>query len=262
LRRVPGQLRHVAVAGPAGARRGADGAVSWTPQELMTVSASRLLRDHRAVFAGVGVPLLASVLAKRRHAPDLTIVGGRLPLSTNEMRAARHATMLTPITDVFLLAQRGFLHYGFLGAAQIDAHGNINTSFIGPVGRPRVRLPGTGGANDIASLCNEVLVVPAHEPRRFVERVDFVTSPGHLGGGDARDKAGLGSQGPSTVVTDLALLDFAPGSRRMRLRGLQPGVTVKDVRAHTGFELLVHPEVYELEPPATTDLEILRELDR
>jgi glutaconate CoA-transferase, subunit B len=245
--------------------------VSWTPQELMTVSASRLLADHRVVFAGVGVPLLASVLAKQQHAPDLTIVleggiigprmlAGKLPISTNEMRAARHASMLTAITDVFLLAQRGFLDYGFLGAAQIDMHGNINTSFIGSVERPRVRLPGTGGANDIASLCNEVLVVTAHEPRRFVERVDFVTSPGHLGGGDARDKAGLVSQGPSTVVTDLALLDFEPRSRRMRLRALQPGVTVEDVRAHTGFELLVHPEVAELEPPATADLEILRGL--
>jgi len=246
--------------------------VSWTPQELMTVSAGRLLRDHRVVFAGVGVPLLASVLAKQRHAPDLTIVleggiigprmlAGRLPISTNEMRAARHAPMLTAITDVFLLAQRGFLHYGFLGAAQIDMHGNINTSVIGPVERPRVRLPGTGGANDIASLCNEVLVVTPHEPRRFVERVDFVTSPGHLGGGDAREKAGLVSRGPSTVVTDLALLDFEPESRRMRLRALQPGVTVEDVRASTGFELPVHPEVCELEPPAIPDLEILRELD-
>jgi glutaconate CoA-transferase, subunit B len=246
--------------------------VSWTRQELMTVSASRLLADHRMVFAGVGVPLLASVLAKQRHAPDLTIVleggiigprvlAGKLPISTNEMRAARHATMLTAITDVFLLAQRGFLHYGFLGAAQIDVHGNINTSIIGPVQRPRVRLPGTGGANDIASLCNEVLVVTAHEPRRFVERVDFVTSPGHLGGGDAREKAGLISRGPSTVVTDLALLDFDPDSGRMRLCALQPGVTVRDVRAHTGFELLTHPEVYELEPPAISDLEILRELE-
>ena len=246
--------------------------MSWTAQELMTVSASRLLHDHRAVFAGVGVPLLASVLAKRRHAPDLTIVleggiigprmlAGRLPISTNEMRAAHHATMLTAITDVFLLAQRGLLHYGFLGAAQIDMHGNINTSVIGPVGRPRVRLPGTGGANDIASLCTEVLVVTPHEPRRFVERVDFVTSPGHLSGGDAREKAGLISRGPTLVVTDLALLDFEPHSRRMRLRGLQPGVTVEDVRAHTGFELPVHPEVHELEPPAATDLELLRELD-
>ena len=137
----------------------------------MTVSASRLLEDHRVVFAGVGVPLLASVLAKRLHAPDLTIVleggiigprmlAGKLPISTNEMRAARHATMLTPIIDVFLFAQRGFLHYGFLGAAQIDPYGNVNTSFIGPVGRPRVRLPGTGGANDIVSLCNEVLWSP------------------------------------------------------------------------------------------------------
>jgi len=104
-------------------------------------------------------------------------------------------------------------------------------------------------------------VVTAHEPRRFVERVDFVTSPGHLGGGDAREKAGLVSRGPSTVVTDLALLDFDPDSGRMRLCALQPGVTVQDVRAHTGFELLAHPEVYELEPPAISDLEILRELE-
>jgi glutaconate CoA-transferase, subunit B len=245
--------------------------VSWTSQELMTVAASRLLQDHRVVFAGVGVPLLASVLAKQRHAPDLTIVleggiigphmlAGRLPISTNEMRAARHASMLTAITDVFLLAQRGFLHYGLLGAAQIDMHGNLNTSIIGPARRPRVRLPGTGGANDIASLCNEVLVVTAHEPRRFVKRVDFVTSPGHLGGGDAREKAGLVGRGPSAVVTGLALLDFEPQSRRMRLRGLQPGVTVDQVRAHTGFELLLHPRVDELEPPTVTDLEILREL--
>jgi glutaconate CoA-transferase subunit B len=247
--------------------------VSWTAQELMTVSASRLLEDHRVVFAGVGVPLLASVLAKRRQAPELTIVleggiigpsmlEGKLPISTNEMRAARHAAMLTAIADVFLLAQRGFLHYGFLGAAQIDMYGNMNTSVIGPVERPRVRLPGTGGANDIASLCNEVLVVTAHEQRRFVERVDFVTSPGHLGGGgDAREKAGLISRGPSTVVTDLALLDFEPERRRMRLRALQPGVSVTDVRAHTGFELLVHPEVGELPPPEAEELRILRELD-
>jgi len=246
--------------------------VSWPPQALLTVSASRLLRDHRVVFAGVGVPLLASVLAKGRHAPDLTIVleggiigprmlAGKLPVSTNEMRAARHAAMLTAIADVFLLAQRGCLHYGFLGAAQIDMYGNINTSVIGPVERPRVRLPGTGGANDIASLCNEVLVVTAHEPRRFVERVDFLTSPGHLGGGDDREKAGLVSRGPSTVVTDLALLDFEPESKRMRLCALQPGVTVEDVRTHTGFELLVHPEVCELQPPARAELDILRELD-
>jgi glutaconate CoA-transferase subunit B len=212
------------------------------------------------------------VLAKQRQAPDLTIVleggiigptmlAGKLPISTNEMRAARRAAMLTAIVDVFLLAQRGFLDYGFLGAAQIDMHGNINTSVIGPVERPRVRLPGTGGANDIASLCNEVLVVTAHEARRFVGRVDFVTSPGHLGGGDAREKAGLISRGPTTVVTDLALLDFEPESKRMRLRAVQPGVSVEEVRARTGFELLVHPAVGELSPPAPEELRILRELN-
>jgi len=245
---------------------------SFAPQELMAVSASRLLRDHRVVFAGVGLPLLASILAKRQQAPALTIVleggiigpamlPGRLPISTNEMRAARHATMLTPITEIFLLAQRGCFHYGFLGAAQIDMFGNINTSVIGPAERPQVRLPGSGGANDIASLCNEVLVVTTHEPRRFVERVDFITSPGHLSGGDARAKAGLRAAGPSTVVTNLALLDFEPASKRMRLRALQPGVTAAQVQASTGFELLVHPEVRELAPPSAEDLEILHELE-
>jgi len=238
----------------------------------MTVSASRLLRDHRVVFAGVGLPLLASIVAKRRHAPELTVVleggiigpgilPGRLPISTNEMRAAHQATMLTSISEIFLLAQRGFFHYGFLGAAQIDMFGNINTSVIGPAAHPKVRLPGSGGANDIASLCDEVLVVTTHERRRFVERVDFVTSPGHLSGGDARAKAGLRAAGPSMVVTDLALLDFEPDSKRMRLRALQPGVTAERVQAATGFELLVHPEVRELEPPSTEDLVILYELE-
>jgi glutaconate CoA-transferase subunit B len=245
--------------------------VSWTTQELMTVSASRLLHDQRVVFAGVGTPLLASVLAKRQHAPNLTVVleggiigpqmvPGRLPISTNEMRAARRATMLTNITDVFLFAQRGFFHYGFLGAAQIDMHGNINTSMIGPPECPKVRLPGSGGANDIISLCNEVFVVTTHEPRRFVERVDFVTSPGYLSGGNARLEAGLISAGPSTVVTDLALLDFEPVSKRMRLVALQPGVSVAEVRERTGFELLVHPEVAELQPPSQAELEVLREV--
>ena len=148
-----------------------------TPEEIMTVAAARLLADHRVVFAGIGVPLVASALAKRRHAPNLTIVleggivgttlrPGRLPSSTNEMRAADGAEMLTDITDIFLLAQRGFFDYGFLGVAQIDPYGNINTSVIGTAENPKVRLPGSGGANDLASLSNQTLVVTAHEPRR------------------------------------------------------------------------------------------------
>src|SRR5580698_5293945 len=213
-----------------------------TPEEVMAVTASRLLADDRVVFAGVGMPLLASALARRRQAPNLTVVleggiigthllPGHLPVSTNEMRAAFGAEMLTDVTDIFLFAQRGYFDYGFLGAAQVDMYGNINTSVIGTMERPKVRLPGSGGANDIISLCNEVLIVTQHEPRRFVERVDFITSPGYLSGGDSRARAGLLTGRLGAVVTDLALLDFEPASRRMRLRALQPGVTVSQVRA-------------------------------
>ena len=242
-----------------------------TAEELMAVTASRLLADHKVVFAGVGMPLLASAVARHRQAPHLTIVleggiigttllPGKLPISTNEMRAAYGAQMLTDITDIFLYAQRGYFDYGFLGAAQVDMFGNINTSVIGSIERPRVRLPGSGGANDIISLCNEVLIVTQHEPRRFVERVDFITSPGYLSGGDSRARAGLACGRLGAVVTDLALLDFEPGSRRMRLRGLQAGVTVGQVRGQTGFDLLVGDDIEELVPPSADELAIYREL--
>jgi glutaconate CoA-transferase subunit B len=240
-------------------------------EELMAITASRLLADHKVVFAGVGMPLLASAVARHTRAPHLTIVleggiigtsllPGKLPVSTNEMRAAYGARMLTDITDIFLYAQRGYFDYGFLGAAQVDMYGNINTSVIGSIERPRVRLPGSGGANDIISLCNEVLIVTQHEPRRFVERVDFITSPGYLSGGDSRARAGLARGRLGAVVTDLALLDFEPASRRMRLRGLQPGVTVGQVREQTGFDLLVGDDIEELAPPSAEELAIYREL--
>ena len=237
----------------------------------MAVSASRLLSDHSVVFAGVGMPLVAAGLALRRQAPHLTIVieggiigahlyPGALPVSTNEMRAAFGAQMLTDVTDIFLLAERGFFDYGFLGVAQVDMFGNINTSIIGDRYKPTVRLPGTGGANDIISLCNETYIVTAHEPRRFVERVDFVTSPGYLSGGRSREEAGLVRGRLGGVVTDLAFMDFDDDTRRMRLRALQPGVSVDDVTERTGFELLVADELPVLEPPSPEELESYREL--
>ncbi len=157
-----------------------------TASELLAVMGARELRGQHTVFAGVGAPMMASVLAQRLHAPDLTIVveggivgpqwkPGWLPISTNEMRAAYRAQMLPGITDALLLAQRGFLDVGFLGGAQIDRYGNLNTSAIGGYARPKVRLPGSGGANDIISLCRSVIILTVHEPRRFVEAVDFVT---------------------------------------------------------------------------------------
>ena len=242
-----------------------------TSEELMTVSASRLLCDNRVVFAGVGAPLVASAIARRRQAPNLTIVleggiigtqlrAGQLPVSTNEMRAAYGATMFADITDIFLYAQRGFFDYGFLGAAQVDRYGNINTSFIGDPAAPKVRLPGSGGANDIISLCNEVFIVTAHERRRFVDKVDFITSPGYLSGGESRHNAGLRFGRVRYVVTDLGLFDFEPETHRMRLRSLQPGVTVEAVKEATGFPLLLADEISELEPPTSAELRVLREL--
>jgi len=239
----------------------------------MTVATCRLLDDHKVVFAGVGAPLLASVLAQQLHAPHLTVVleggivgprmvPGRLPISTNEMRAAHGASMLTGIIDVFLYAQRGFFNYGVVGAAQIDMFENVNTSVIGPRERPRVRLPGGGGANDIVSSCRDVFVVTKHERRRFVERVDFITSPGYLSGGRSREEAGLILARPVWVVTDLAQMGFDAESRRMTLEALQSGVTVRDVVDNTGFELLMGADVRELAPPTVEELEVLRNLER
>lgn len=244
-----------------------------TPAELLAVVGSRQLRDDTTVFAGVGVPLLAAALAQQRQAPRLTMVieggiigpqirPGRLPISTNEMRAAHRAQMLPGITDTFLFAQRGFLDYGFMGGAQIDQYGNINASVIGAdYWTPKVRLPGTGGANDIASLCREVIVLTAHEKRRFVPRVDFVTSPAWLDGNGSRRSAGLLFGGVSRVVTTLGIFGFDPDSRRMRVEALHPGVALDRVRAETGFPLLAAADIGVTEPPTADELDMLRALD-
>ena len=247
--------------------------MSVTPSELLAVIGSRQLKDDTTVFAGVGVPLLAAALAHQRHAPKLTMVieggiigpqirPGRLPISPNEMRAAHRAQMLPGITDTFLFAQRGFLDYGFMGGAQIDQYGNVNTSVLGTdYWKPKVRLPGTGGANDIASLCREVIIVTTHERRRFVPKVDFVTSPAWLDGGDTRRRAGLFFGGVSRVVSTLGIFGFDPATRRMRVDALHPGVTRAQVQEHTGFPLLDAPEITETAPPTADELEMLRALD-
>jgi glutaconate CoA-transferase subunit B len=243
-----------------------------TANELLAVLGARELSDHQTVFTGVGAPMMASVLAQRLHAPRLTmvieggIVGpqwrpGWLPISTNEMRAAYHAQMLPGITDAFLLAQRGFLDVGFIGGAQIDQWGNLNTSAIGGYERPKVRLPGSGGANDIISLCRSVIILTVHEKRRFIPKVDFITSPGHVAGGDSRERSGLLFGGVRRVVTTLGLFDFEPTSRRMRLEAVHPGVTVEQVRDLTPFDLLVAESVATTAPPTANELGILRSLD-
>src|SRR5215510_7771411 len=241
--------------------------------ELLAVMGSRELKDNSTVFAGVGAPMLASGLAQRTHAPRLTMVveggvvgptwkPGELPISTNEMRAGYRAQMLPAITDIFLFAQRGFLDVGFIGGAQIDQYGNLNTSAIGgSYDKPAVRLPGSGGANDIISLCREVMILTIHEKRRFTERVDFVTSPGYLDGGDSRRRHGLLFGGVSRVITTLGVFGFEAKSRRMQLLALHPGCTVEQVHANTGFDVLVSDALTTTEPPTDKELDILRMLD-
>ncbi|MGH7191323.1 MAG: CoA-transferase subunit beta [Acetobacteraceae bacterium] len=242
-----------------------------TTAELLSVMASRALADGQIVFAGVGVPLLAATLAQRLHAPGLTIlfeggvigpfiVAGDLPPSTNEQRCTRRANMILPITDVLLLLQRGFVDVGFLGGAEIDRYGNINTSFIGDPDHPKTRLPGTGGGNDIASLAH-VIVAMKHEKRRFVEKVQFVTSPGYLAGGTSRSAAGLLAGGPKIIITDLAELGFEPDTRRMRIEALHPGVSIDEVKANTGFAIDPAPDMRLTEPPTDQELAMLRALD-
>jgi glutaconate CoA-transferase subunit B len=243
----------------------------YTASELLAVISARLLRDGQVVFAGVGIPLLAATLAQRRHAPGLTIlfeggtVGafvepGKLPPSTNEQRCTRRANMVLGSTDVLLLLQRGYVDVGFMGGAQIDQYGNLNSSSIGELGRPVTRLPGTGGGNDIASL-TQMIVAMKHEKRRFVSRVDFITSPGFLSGEDSRRAAGLTAGGTFRVVTDLGLLGFDERSHRMKLLALHPGVTADQVQDNTGFPLLVEADLPTTDPPTANELAVLRHLD-
>ena len=169
--------------------------------------------------------------------------------------------MLLSITDVLLLQQRGYVDYGFLGGAQIDQYGNLNSSFIGDPDNPKVRLPGTGGANPIASLASKILVAMHHERKRFVEKVDFITAPGYLQGGDSREKAGLTEGGVYQVITHLGIFGFDKTTRRMQLQALHPGASVENVKERTGFEMLIPEDLSYTDPPTEEELRILRELD-
>ena len=165
------------------------------------------------------------------------------------------------ITDMFLYQQRGFLDYGLLGAAQIDKFGNINTSLIGSIENPKVRLPGSGGANDIASSATRVIISVIHEKRRFVEKVDFVTSPGFLSGGDSRRNTGLLFGGPYKVVTDLGILGFDPTTKRLKLEAVHKGIDTQQVLENTGFDLPIAEALETTNPPTTHELKVLRAID-
>jgi len=243
----------------------------YKPIELLAYVASGLLEDKKSVFVGTGLPMIAAMLAQRTHAPGLLIVfeaGGIgpqvpvLPISVGDSRTFYRAVAASSMHDVMSASQSGYLDYGFLGAAQIDPYGNLNTTVIGDWGNPRVRLPGSGGANDVGSLCWRTIIVMRQDQRRFVERLDFLTTPGYLDGPGARERAGLpAGSGPHRLITQLGLYGFDEESRRMKLLATHPGITIDDVQASSSFELIIPDDVGTTEPPPPEVRRILGEID-
>jgi glutaconate CoA-transferase subunit B len=247
--------------------------MEYTPSELMIVCSARALAGERVVFVGVGLPNIACNLARHTVAPELELVyesgvfgarPARLPLSIGDPTLVSGATSVCPMADLFMnYLQGGRVEVAFLGAAQIDRFGNINTTVIGDYSRPKVRLPGSGGACEIAIHARKVFLIVRLSKRTFVERLDFCTSAGHLSGrAGERVALGMPGSGPQLVVTDKAILRFDAASGEMMLTSVHPGVTVEQVRAEVGWPLKVAADVKTTEPPTAAELHIIRtELD-
>ena len=244
--------------------------MSYSSSELMTVNAARLLRDGDVVFVGVGLPNLACNLARRTHAPNLTmiyeagVIGAqpeRLPLSIGDPSLVSGAAVVCSMYEIFAFyLQRGLVDVGFLGGAQIDRYGNVNATVIGPYNNPKVRLPGSGGSAEIAAWANRTYLITPHQKRRFPAKCDFVTGAGFLGGGPARKQTGVRGGGPQAVVTDIGILE--PDSNgELILTALHPDKTTTEARANTGWPLKTAAPVRATAPPTPDELALLRELD-
>src|SRR5881296_861373 len=242
----------------------------YSSMELMICCAARSLENGRTVAVGTGAPCAAAMLAQRTTAPHLVIffeAGGVapqlpvMPISVGDSRAFYRGLMATSMADIMETCQRGMMDYTFLGGAQIDAYGNLNSTLIGgEYSKPKVRLPGSGGANDLASLCWRILVVTNHDRRRFTEKLDFLTTPGYLTGPGAREAAGLPpGAGPYRVITDLAVMGYHEKTKRMEVISLHPGVTLEQVRAATGFALGAREPLATTVAPSEHELQILRD---
>ena len=238
--------------------------------ELMVCVAARQLEDSKTAVIGTGMPLAAAMLAQKTAAPNLITMfeaGSiaprlmRLPISVADSCTQTGCILHGSMNEIMEACQRGIVDYTFLGGAQIDRYGNINSSMIGTnYQRPKVRLPGSGGANDLASLCWKTLVITPHDKRRFVAKLDFMTTPGYLTGPGARERAGLPpGTGPYKVISTLALMGYDPETKRMRVESLHPGVTKEDVIANTSFEMLFVDPLAITSEPTDEELHILRE---
>jgi glutaconate CoA-transferase, subunit B len=246
--------------------------MTWTAEEMMTVAAARALRDGMTCFVGIGLPSTAANLARAAHAPGLVLIyesgtlgskPDRLPLSIGDGVLASTADAVVSVPEVFnYWLQPGRIDLGFLGAAQLDRLDNINTTVIGDDYRhPKVRLPGAGGAPEIAASCREVIVVVRHSRRTLVERVDFVTSVGYGTGPGERERLGLTGAGPRLVITDLGILEPDPDSCELTLTRLHPGASLDKARQATGWPLAVAGDLTTTGPPSQQELEVLRRLE-
>jgi glutaconate CoA-transferase subunit B len=241
---------------------------AYTNNEMMALAAGRLINDGDILFAGTGLSMLAAAVAKRIHAPRSTVffeTGGidppldEMPMAVADPRVMSGTCLNSGLVDAFsILAHRRLHTISFLGAAQIDAYGNINSTCLGDYHRPRVRFPGSGGACDAMSLAYAVILFMQHDRKRFVEVLDYLTSPGWLTGGEARKKAGFRRGGPLAAVTNLGVMKFDETTRRMYLHQLYPGVTVQDVADNTGFDMDLS-RAAEAAPPSADELKALRE---
>ena len=242
--------------------------MEYSRKELMAVAASREIRDGEIAFIGTGLPMLGGMLAKATTAPNAILIfesgvvdarPKRTPLSIGDACLVPGAAMLCGLTEVFgLILQPGYVDVGFIGGAQIDPFGNLNTTVIGDYFRPKVRLPGSGGANDIGSLAKRIVVMLTQDVRKFVERVDYVTTPGYLDGPGGRERAGLPRGGPAAVITDLGIYRFDEATKEMVLESCHPGVTPEEVRANVSWDLRISPEVRATKPPTKRELRVLR----
>ncbi len=243
--------------------------MEYNNMELMICLASRYLEDDSIVVVGTGAPCAAAMLAQKIYSPRLMIMfeaGGigpllpSMPISVGDSRTFYRALGASSMPDIMETCQRGLVDYTFLGGAQIDCYGNINSTMIGDNHQaPKVRFPGSGGANDLGSLCWKTMMITPQDKRRFTEKIDFITTPGYLTGPGAREEAGLPpGSGPYKVITNLCVIGFDDQIKKMKVESIHPGRTREEIIENTGFELLWVDELEESEPPRKEELDILR----
>jgi glutaconate CoA-transferase, subunit B len=244
--------------------------VDYKPNEMMTIAAARALRNSDVCFVGIGMPSAASNLARLTHAPDITLIyeSGTiatkpdvLPLSIGDGELCETALTTTTVVEMFRYwLQGGRMTVGFLGGAQIDRFANLNTTVVGDYHKPKVRLPGGGGAPEIASACGEIFIIMNQSPRAFAAKLDFVTSMGHGEGGDHRARLGLKTKGPTRLITDLCLFEPDPATKEMTVTSIHPGVTQEEIKAQTGWPVRFAATLVETPKPTTNELAVLRDL--